>query len=203
MPETFRLFIAHYGYFAIFILILSQELGVPIPLPNEFLLMFSGYLAFTGVFNLPLAIIVPFAASVFGAWILFGLFYTFGNWIMHKDRKIPLPRAAIERLSQKIEKREFWAVFLGRVIPFGRGYICIAAGLFELSPKKFALSILASDTLWNAGFVTLGFFAGPYWEIVAAKMGGIIHLVGIVIAVMLGIMIYGAVKNKKPSPKAP
>ncbi|MCX6740828.1 MAG: hypothetical protein NTY61_00295 [Candidatus Parcubacteria bacterium] len=46
MPHSLAVFITHYGYLAIFFLVFLQEIGVPNPVPNELVLLFSGYLAF-------------------------------------------------------------------------------------------------------------------------------------------------------------
>ena len=52
MSSEVALYITRYGYLAIFCLVLLQELGVPNPVTNEFVLLFSGYLAFSGVLSL-------------------------------------------------------------------------------------------------------------------------------------------------------
>jgi membrane protein DedA with SNARE-associated domain len=48
MSSEVALYITKYGYLAIFLLVLLQELGLPNPVTNEFVLLFSGYLAFPG-----------------------------------------------------------------------------------------------------------------------------------------------------------
>jgi membrane protein DedA with SNARE-associated domain len=57
MPPEIILYISKYGYLAIFVLIFLQETGVPNPVPNELVLMFSGYLVFTGILHLPLVLL--------------------------------------------------------------------------------------------------------------------------------------------------
>jgi membrane protein DedA with SNARE-associated domain len=44
MPPELILYITKYGYIAIFVLIFLQEIGAPNPIPNEFVLLYSGYL---------------------------------------------------------------------------------------------------------------------------------------------------------------
>jgi hypothetical protein len=51
MSSELLFYVTKYSYGAIFVLVLLQELGVPNPVTNEFVLLFSGYLAFSGVLN--------------------------------------------------------------------------------------------------------------------------------------------------------
>ena len=188
MPPSIALFIAHYGYLAVFLIVIAQELGVPIPFPNELVLMFCGYLAFSGKLSLPLVGITAFAASLAGAWILYGVFYWFGVWI---HPKLPaVLQNVVKKASDKIDRHPAW-IFVGRIIPFGRGYICIAAGLAKIKPHVFAIITVTADIIWNFGFVILGFATGKYWEIVGQKVGGIIHLI---LYIILAFIVYQLLK---------
>jgi len=48
MSLTLSAYILKYGYIAIFSLVFLQEIGVPNPVPNEVVLLFSGYLSSVG-----------------------------------------------------------------------------------------------------------------------------------------------------------
>ena len=52
MSPTLSAYIVKYGYMAIFSLVFLQEIGVPNPVPNEVVLLFSGYLASVGKLDL-------------------------------------------------------------------------------------------------------------------------------------------------------
>jgi membrane protein DedA with SNARE-associated domain len=179
---------------AIFCLIVLQELGVPVPAPNEFLLMFFGYLVFQGPLALPLVIIVTILASITGAWILYGAFYIFGTWI-HPRLPTTL-QEVVKKASEKINQHPLW-IFVGRIAPFGRGYICIAAGLSKIKPLQFLAITFITDTLWNAGFVFLGFCTGQYWEVVAVKVGGIVHLILYIIITFIAYQLGKFLISKK------
>ncbi|MDB4984012.1 MAG: DedA family protein [Patescibacteria group bacterium] len=181
-------FLTQYGYVAIIGLIVVQELGIPVPAPNELLLMFFGYLAYLSTFNLVLAAAAATVASMIGAWILYGAFYFIGEWVMHHPR-IPFPRSLVKNLSEKISKRSIVAVMIGRVVPFGRGYICVAAGLMKVKPWKFATAVIVSDIVWNFGFVILGYVSGPYWNKVAKKVGGVEHIFLLIILSFFAIIL--------------
>ena len=71
MPEEVVIFITRYGYMAIFILVFLQEIGMPNPIPNELVLMFSGYLSFKGLLYLPFVIFTVISADFIGTNILY------------------------------------------------------------------------------------------------------------------------------------
>ena len=212
MSPYFIQFIAHYGYLAMFGIIILQELGVPIPMFNEVFLMFFGYLAFEHVVSLPLVILVTFMASFGGAWILYGVFYSFMPKLLHHlahqsrffEKVVGGLNNLIESISKKVSKRgAFWGVFIGRIVPFGRGYICITAGAINIKPRVFLEATVISDTLWNAGLVLLGFFLGPNWEEASKRVGGIEHLALILLGIFIAfVLLESLYKKLKQQPRS-
>ena len=199
MSPSIANFIAQYGYLAIFGIIILQEIGAPLPIPNEIVLMFCGFLAFSGKLELFLVILTAFAASMAGAWLLYGVFYWFGIWI---HPKLPaVLQGFIKTASDKVDRHPVW-IFIGRVVPFGRGYICIAAGLAKIKPLQFLTVTLIADTIWNGGFVLLGFCTGKYWEVTAEKVGGIVHLILVIIIAFIVYQLGKALIAKMKNPKS-
>ena len=71
MTDEFISGIIQYGYLAVFLLIFLQEIGFPSPIPNEFVLLFSGYLSYNGIISAPLAILTAIAGDLLAGTILF------------------------------------------------------------------------------------------------------------------------------------
>lgn len=65
----------------------------------------------------------------------------------------------------------------GRLIPFLRGYVSVAAGILSIRPKIFMPVVIVSAITWSGGYVIAGRLLGPYWEQVARKIGGMESLV--------------------------
>jgi membrane protein DedA with SNARE-associated domain len=174
VSSEIALYITKYGYLAIFLLVFLQELGVPNPVTNEFVLLFSGYLAFSGILDLWLVVLTAVAADLIGTTILYAVFYRFGGYIMdHRPRWIPISREHIDRIAQKISKRQRWGIYVGRLLPFLRGYASVAAGLLPIEPKVFIPAVIVSAITWSGGYVIAGRLLGPYWEQVAERIGGV------------------------------
>jgi len=123
MPEEIIYYVTSYGYLAIFILVFLQETGVPNPLPNEILLIFSGYMCSLGRLILPLAITTAVLADIIGTGILYLIFYHAGSFILRsKPRWIPLSEITLEKMKGRIVNVGRSRVFIFRCTPFTRGY---------------------------------------------------------------------------------
>src|ERR1017187_1403724 len=196
MPSNLILFIATYGYLAIFILVILQELGFPNPVPNEFILMFSGYLAFTAALNIFLVIITAISADIIGSQILYSVFFFAGNYLMNKKPKW-LPEKRIKSLENKISNGGNLAIFIGRLTPLLRGYTAVLVGLLQIKPKVFIPMVVFSAIVYNGMYIMFGFIMGPYWETIANKMGGVRFVILIVILIVIFTLVIRRIVNKE------
>jgi len=121
--------------------------------------------------------------------VLYIFFKYFGAYLLSKKtRWFPISEKHIEPLKGPIQKHGGWAVFLGRLIPFARGYAAVAAGVFDLSPYIFFAAVIGSALVWSGGFVTLGKIFGGYLVPVENTAGGIEKI--LLAAILLTILIF-------------
>jgi membrane protein DedA with SNARE-associated domain len=187
-------FIIHYGYLAVFLIVFSQEVGIPNPIPNELVLMFTGYLTFKGILFLPLVILVAVSADFSGTSILYTVFYFSGVFIMkHKPKWFPVSESSISKLSARIVKGGIWRLYLCRVTPFLRGYTSIIAGLLKIKPRIFLPVAAISAATWAAIYVIAGRLLGPWWSYAGTKLGSMKYY--ILAAVVLVFLIVGLVRH--------
>ena len=192
MPDDLVFYISHYGYLAIFLCIFLQEVGAPTPLPNELILLFTGYLAFTGVLHTALVIVTVVCGDLLAATILYTVFHFFGNYLLSsKSRWIPISQQSIRHQSQKIARHGFRGIVIGRLSPFIRGYVAAICGLLHINPRRYAASILITSILWGAIYITTGYLLGPYWEYVNAHIESFKY---ILISIPLAIIIVLSVR---------
>lgn len=185
------LFVSHYGYLAIFVLVFLQEIGVPNPVTNELVLMFGGYLSYFHSLSLIKVIITVIVADVTGTCILFFSFYFFGNWLFsHKPKWLPLKSGAIDRLKGHVHRHGYSGIFLGRLTPFLRGYVSIAAGILHIEPRKFVTIVSLSALTWSGGLVTLGWIIAPYWNIAIENLGIVLNVI-LILLIIAAITIVG------------
>lgn len=164
-------YISHYGYLAIFTLIFIQEIGFPNPIPNELVLLFSGYLTFTKALSLSLVLLTAVTADLAGAVLLYFVFYYFGSFILsHKPKWLPVSEVKINKLSSKMSSGGLWAIVIGRMTPFIRGYVSVISGLIQIKPKRYLPIAVITAVTVCCSYVIAGKILAPYWSVVLVQM---------------------------------
>ena len=177
--------IAQYGYAAIFGLLVFGIVGLPVP--DETLLTFTGYMVFEGHLKLPLAFAAALAGSLCGITVSFTLGRVFGMALVRRHgRYLRITEAHIARAHAWFERVGRWGLTFGYFIPGVRHVTAYAAGMSELEPRHFALYAYSGGCVWVASFIGLGYFLGDRWQDVLKHverylMGGSIAL-GIAVA---------------------
>lgn len=181
-------YIKTYGYIVIFLCVFLQELGIPNPITNELVLIFCGYLCYTGILVFYKVIAVSILADFIGTSILYFVFYFFSKWIISTyPSLIPIKNKTIDRLKNHIIKGGFWSIYIGRLTPFLRGYVSLAAGIIQIDCVKFLTTVIISAITWSGGLVLLGWMLAPYWKIRPEK-DSIIESILLVVVLMITIL---------------
>jgi len=200
MPEEVVYYVTKYGYTAVFILVFLQEIGMPNPLPNELLLMFSGYLSFKGILYLPGVLVTVISADFIGTNILYFIFYSTGTFILLKKPKwFPLSQKTLDKLTTKINHGGYKSIFLFRLTPFTRGYTSVICGLLQIKPKVFLPIALFSAITWATIYVVAGRLIGPSWNLFIQNTGHFKYFMLAALVVISGLVIlnYFHRKSKK------
>jgi membrane protein DedA with SNARE-associated domain len=185
-------YIAQHGYITIFILVFLVEIGIPNPVPNELILLYAGALAAGGVLKIVPVVILAVTADFIGTSILYYAFYLFGGLLVSQNYRW-FPAKKLGAFSQKISRRGRWGIFLGRLVPYVRGYTSVAAGLLRIHPKTFLSVVIFSAMLWSGGYVILGYFVGPHVETFAEKLG--VGQTGVIIGLVVCIALFWIVNR--------
>jgi len=177
--------IIEYGYIAIFLAVFLQELGVPNPITNELVLLFSGYLAYKGMLSLIKVILIAVSADFTGTCILYFIFYMLSKQYIFKNppRWVMKYLNKLGNLKQRIENEGQWTIFLGRLTPFVRGYVSVVAGALQIKPKSFLSTVFLSAITWSIGLVLAGRMLGPYWNEVVKNANAYEFLVFVILGV--------------------
>jgi membrane protein DedA with SNARE-associated domain len=198
MPSELAAYITEYGYLAIFSLIFIQEMGFPNPVPNEFILLFGGYLCSIGVLSLPLAFLAAVSADCTGTAALYVIFYFLGGWILaKKPRWLPVSKEKVDQIAEKVSARGWWGVFGGRLIPYLRGYASVAAGVLRIKPKTYLTAVIASAVLWSGGYVVAGSLLGKYWHTITLTLGGVENLVVVLALIAAAYVLSRYIKRRR------
>jgi membrane protein DedA with SNARE-associated domain len=156
-------FISQYAYGGIFGLLVFGIVGLPIP--DEFLLTFVGYLVFKQRLAFAPALGAAFAGSVCGITLSFLLGRTAGAWVVHRfGRWLHVDDADLRRAHDWFERLGGWSLTFGYYIAGVRHLTALAAGMADYEPPKFAAFAYSGALLWTTTFIGLGVFLGEGWH---------------------------------------
>jgi membrane protein DedA with SNARE-associated domain len=147
---------------ALFLIILLKEIGVPVPVPSDLLMISAGVQAATGRYPVP-ALVVALEIAVFiGCSLQFLLVRGAGRRAAYRfGRLVGLPPARLDQAAARLQRRGALAVFLGLNVPGVRAGIIMAAGLAGIRYLAFAPAMIAGSTLYYGWHIALGYVVGP------------------------------------------
>jgi membrane protein DedA with SNARE-associated domain len=179
-------FISHYAYGGIFSLLVLGIVGVPVP--EEFLLTFVGYLVFRGQLNFAPALAAAFAGSVCGITLSYILGRTAGAWAVHRfGRWLRVDEQDLQRTHDWFGRLGGWALTFGYFIAGVRHMTALAAGMAKFEPAKFAAFAYTGALLWSTSFIGLGIYLGERWHEGSRSIRhlSIVALVAVAVAALL------------------
>jgi len=179
--------LAQYGYAGLFAGLLFGILGLPIP--DETLLVFCGYLIYQGRLDFAAAFLAGFAGSVCGITLSFYLGRSLGRAVVHRYGKyIRLTPEHLERVDRWFERIGAWSLSIGYFIPGIRHFTALVAGMGHMRYFTFALFAYSGAAVWVALFLTLGYVFGDRWENTSALVHRYTLIATAVAAVILAIV---------------
>jgi membrane protein DedA with SNARE-associated domain len=154
-------FLTEHGVLAGFVLILIEEMGVPVPVPGDFLMLGLGVHAREGRVPLWQALLVMELATVIGASVLYVVAARAGRDLVYRyGRYIHLTPARLDQAESWLRRRGAVAIVLGRVTPGLRMATVIACGVFGVPFWRFLPSLALGAFLYILTYTLLGFFVG-------------------------------------------
>ncbi|MDV2998790.1 MAG: hypothetical protein N5P05_000396 [Chroococcopsis gigantea SAG 12.99] len=186
-----------YGYWAVFIGITLENMGIPIP--GETITIVGGFLAGSGDLNYWWVLLSAITGAVlgdnFGYWL-----GRAGGWpLLLKAAKIfNISTHRLEEAKNQFSKNAPKAVFFGRFVALLRIFAGPMAGMVRMPYSQFILCNLGGATVWATIMVTLSFFLGklmPLEQLVhLIAQFGILALIFLV--AWLGISLW--LESRKP-----
>lgn len=165
MEQQILAWITQYGYVAIFLLLVFGIVGLPVP--DETLLTFTGYLVFKGHLSLVPAYGTALAGSACGVTISYVLGRTFGLALIHRyGRYVRITEEHVRKAHAWFERVGHWGLTFGYFVPGVRHLTAYAAGMSDLEPHQFALYAYSGACIWGGTFIGLGYFLGERWKAV-------------------------------------
>ena len=170
------------GYPGVALLMAVQTVAIPIP--SEVILPFAGFLVFSGRFNLLLLAITGGVGSCMGASLAYWIGYRGGRPLVERYGKYILISHHDLNLTEKFFNRfEFWAIFIGQLLPVVRSFISFFGGIAEVNFKKFLAYTFAGSFLWSLLLGYVGMKLGQHWSSLHSKFQRFDELIVAVIVI--------------------
>src|SRR3972149_2223894 len=142
-------FLNTYGLLAVLVVMLLKEVGVPIPVPSDLIMITAGVQAATGSYPLLELILAIEAAMLVGGSVQFLIARSAGrDFIYRIGRFVGLTPERLDRAMGMLQKRGALAVFLGLNVPGARAGIIPAAGLAGLAYPAFAPAVVGGGSVF-------------------------------------------------------
>lgn len=181
--------ITEYSYIGIFGALGLGIIGLPIP--DETLIAFAGFLSFKGKLNFFLILIAAFLGTSCGITISYFLGKYCSGYISKKyAQKLTIYSDRLKEVEKFYIKYGQFVLLMGYFIPGLRHVTAIFAGISHFPYWRFALFAYAGAFLWTTTFLTFGFFLGSEWYLVAHFSNRIIIPVITLLALTLFLFFY-------------
>jgi membrane protein DedA with SNARE-associated domain len=146
---------------ALFLLLLLEEAGIPLPAPGDMVIMLAGYRAAEGHMDILQTMLVVVVAVQAGSTILYLLSRRLGHAILFKfGRFIHLDQPNLDRIERWIQERGPIMVLVGRLTPGLRTPTSIMSGIFEVPFLQFLFYTTAAAVTWGVLWLSLGYYFG-------------------------------------------
>ena len=151
-----------YGVAAIFVVMLLKEIGVPVPVPSDLLMIGAGVQIASGAYG-PLELALALAVAILiGASIQFLIARSAGRAVVYRlAARIGLSAATLDRAVGRLTSGGTRAAFIGLNIPGARAAVIPAAGLARMPFVPFSIATLLGSLVFYGWHIALGYVVGP------------------------------------------
>ena len=164
-------FLARWHYGGLFLVILAEEGGVPLPIPGDLFIAAMGFLAHRGLAAYAPTTAVVTAATVIGATALYLVSRHAGRPLLVKVmRRFGFTEAREQRLEGWLTRHGATAVVVGRLVPGLRIVMTVVAGVLRLRHRTFVVGTFFAGIIWSTIYFWLGWALGAGYERVAGRV---------------------------------
>jgi membrane protein DedA with SNARE-associated domain len=159
---TTHLFVS-YAPLVLFLVLLVEEAGIPLPIPGDVFVLYAGFLIAQGRLGIAPALCSILAGVLCGSSILYVLTRRYGRPFLRRYGSLfALDEQRVARAEAMVDRWGPFAVIFGRHVPGFRVAVTVFAALFGVPYPVFFVSVGVSTLLWAAVFLTIGAHMGRH-----------------------------------------
>lgn len=203
MVSTILEFLAHFitsvidsmGYLGI-VLLMGIE-SACVPLPSEIIMPFSGYLVYTGRFDLMWVAVAGAVGCNAGSVVA----YYMGSWggrrlVEKYGRYVLITKHDLDMADRFFARYGDWAVFIARLLPVVRTFIALPAGIARMNVLRFHIFTFLGSLPWCWALAYAGLKLGENWPSLRGYFHKFDYLIGMVLVVAAVWFIRDRWKNR-------
>lgn len=161
--------VQHYGYLAIFLLMVAESACIPIP--SEVTMLFGGAVAAGAVvgashhLNFLAVGLAGTAGNLVGSYVAYAVGRVGGRPLVERwGRFVFLREHELDRAEAWWARRGEVAVFVSRLLPVIRTFISLPAGIGEMPLGKFTVYTVLGCLPWTFALAGAGYGIGANWD---------------------------------------
>lgn len=159
--NTIDAFLIQYGVAAIFLLMLTKAIGVPIPIPGDLIILTAAARVAQGKLVGWQVFCAILLALLLGGWLQFLLARGPGRALLYRfGRYIGLTKPRLDAASQKISKGGIPGLTVSILVPGVRGAAIVAAGLIHFPLRRFLIGLTLGSLLFLSLHFLIGYLGG-------------------------------------------
>jgi membrane protein DedA with SNARE-associated domain len=191
--------VIHYGYLAVFVLMLGESAALPIP--SEIVMPFAGAFCDPALvqrlspgaspLSLPLVIAAGAAGNLAGSLIAYAIGRAGGPPLLRRMRNNRyLGHGKLERAETWFNEHGSVTVFTSRLLPVVRTFISLPAGAAEMPLVSFSIYTVVGSAIWSALLAILGYLLGSQWHVLDQIIAPIGYAIAAILVVAAGWWIF-------------
>jgi membrane protein DedA with SNARE-associated domain len=195
MDDIFQ-WLSQFGYIGLFAALVLGIAGLPVP--DETLLVFFGYLVSRGTMHPVLTWLTALVGSMCGITLSYAIGRVLGYRFVHRyGRYVHLTEERLHQIHRWFDKIGHWLLTIGYYLPGIRHFTALVAGMSGMNFRLFALFAYPGAALWVTSFLALGYFLGDQWEVVFEHLHRELTAVTLVLCVVVLAVWYWKRRRKQ------
>lgn len=139
------------------LLLVAEESGIPLPIPGDVYIAYTGFQVSKGLISYPVALISLMVSILIGSSILYFLSARFGKVVVLRFGKyVHINEKKLNFIGKKFRKYGPLVIIIGRHVPGFRIPITIFSGISKVKYTTFIWSEIVSVIFWIALFMQVG-----------------------------------------------
>lgn len=157
LENAIEAFVLHQALFAPFLLLFIEESGIPLPIPGDVYLAFTGYQVSIHTIPYWAAFLMLLISVLAGSSILYFISARWGTQLVEKlGVYFHINPEKLSEVERDFKKYGVFVIIFGRHIPGFRIPITVFSGIAGVPYKTFIISTFISVIFWIAFYLAVG-----------------------------------------------